>query len=392
MASTQHPDPNPQAHLQGAPYCEPAWEAADFLKQVTDIVPSIIYVFNQQTQSNEYTNRSLAETMGYNAKEIREMGADLLPRITHPDDLMRIVDHFHHVRGLEDGQVAQCEYRVRHKNGSWVWLLSNDTVFQRDVDGEILRHIGSATNITAQKNAEENARREHRKAETTNDELMSFAYSVTHDLKSPSNTLAMLLEELLTDHSAQLDEDARNLVNMAQATVGRMGALVDDVLNYTGVINQDMAPSPVLLDHIVAQVTEDLRTRVRESGARIETHNLPKVQADPVQLRILFQNLIENALKFCREGEAPKVEITACPDADSGMVDVTVRDEGVGIDPAKHAQVFQVFKRLHASDNQGGTGLGLAICRRIAANHGTEIKLASAPGEGAAFTVRLALV
>lgn len=130
------------------------WEAEEVLSKVTAVVPGIIYVFNQKTQSNEYSNRALGDILGYSGDELSAMGDAFFPSVCHPDDLPAIGAYFGSVQGLADGELTSIEYRMRHKAGHWVWLLSNDTVFERDEDGSVLRHIGVATDISAQKRNE----------------------------------------------------------------------------------------------------------------------------------------------------------------------------------------------------------------------------------------------
>lgn len=365
------------------------WDAAPFLKKVTDIVPSIIYIFNQTTQSNEYSNRSLGESLGFSAQDVQEMGAGLMPTLCHPDDLARVGAHFAALSDARDGEVLQVEYRVRHKDGNWVWLLSHDTVFDRDTSGQVVRHIGVASDITAQKTAEERARAEHLKARTVNDELRTFSYAMSHDMKAPSNTLNLLLTELLETHRDTLDPDAIELTELALGTVAHMGNLVDDVLNYTRVINQDFVLTSVPLNALLNQVTEELDGIIRHQGGVVDIADLPLVAADATQLRIYFHALIENAMKFHKPETIPRVSITCSMTKDLKSYDITVRDNGIGIDTSKHEQVFKVFKRLNTAPGHSGTGLGLAICRRIAANHGSTITLVSSPAQGAAFTIRL---
>ncbi len=129
------------------------WDAAPFLEKVVGIVPNVIYVFNQKTQSNEYANRSLGDLLGYSAAEIQKMGDALMPSLCHPEDLGRVGEHFGAIQRIADDEVLTVEYRMRHKGGHWVWLLSYDALFERDEDGSVLRHIGVATDITDQKQA-----------------------------------------------------------------------------------------------------------------------------------------------------------------------------------------------------------------------------------------------
>ena len=366
-----------------------AWDAAPFLEKLTEIAPSIIYVFNQQTMSNEYSNRSLGASMGYSAEEILEMGQDLMPLVCHPDDLPRIYAYFEDLREMDDGEVSQIEYRMRHKDGGWAWLLSYDTVFERDASGAVLRHIGVAADITLQKQAEMRARDEKRAADLANEELRSFAYSVSHDMKSPSNTLQLLLTELRQEHGRDLDKDARHLIDLCLETVVRNQSLIEEVLNYTRVVGQEVAFSQVPLGPLISDICDDLKADITVSGAEIETARLPTVRGNPMQMRILFQNLISNALKFRQSSVAPVIRIHQPSHLSDEHVAISVTDNGIGIAPRNQERIFGMFERLHLNEEFAGSGLGLAICKRIATNHGGEITVKSAPNSGTTFTVLL---
>ncbi|MEM7507710.1 MAG: ATP-binding protein [Pseudomonadota bacterium] len=366
-----------------------AWDAAPFLHKVTGIVPGIIYVFNQKTQSNEYTNRSVGGSMGYTSREIQEMGAELMPRICHPDDLPKMGAYFETLRDMADGEVSSLEYRMRHKNGGWVWLLSYDTVFERDVDGNVLRHIGVATDITAQKEAEALALQEKRAADAANEELRAFAYSMSHDMKSPANTLHLLLNEIRESHSERLDADAAQLLDLSLQTVGRMQNLVEDVLHYTRIIGETAALETVALTEVLEDVCANLAGEIGESGSRVEIGDLPAVRGNAAHLRILFQNLIANSLKYGRDGVAPVVQVAAGKTSSDRMLSIDVTDNGIGIPVRNRERIFKMFKRLHSDVDIPGTGLGLAICRRIALGHGGHISVNSTEGQGSVFTVTL---
>lgn len=168
------------------------WDAAPFLKKILGIVPGIIYVFNQKTQSNEYTNRSMGQLLGYSADEIKEMADDVIPRLCHPDDAAAIGAHFAAIQNLPDGQVLSVEYRMRHKQGHWVCLLSHDAVFQRESDGSVLRHIGSAADITVQKDAEIQAVANQSKAEAAYAEQMRVSDFMTQIMDTAHGAIIAL--------------------------------------------------------------------------------------------------------------------------------------------------------------------------------------------------------
>jgi len=129
-------------------------DSLSFLSQVVALVPGIIYVFNHESMSNEYSNRCIAELLGYSPADIKAMGEELLPTIIHEDDFDRIAGHVAELQNLADHEQAVREYRAIARDGHEVWLRSIETVFTRAADGGVLRHIGIAFNITAEKNAE----------------------------------------------------------------------------------------------------------------------------------------------------------------------------------------------------------------------------------------------
>ncbi|MEM7718963.1 MAG: ATP-binding protein [Pseudomonadota bacterium] len=353
------------------------------------LLPSIAYIFNQETQCNEYANRNIGEVMGYTEAEIQAFGANLMATLSHPDDLPDVLQHFKRISRLRDGEVASVEYRIRHKDNRWVWFLSMDTVFDRDAKGRVRRHLGAAADITRQKEAEERAVAATHAAEVANEDLRAFAYSISHDMKSPSNTLHLLLSELHKTHSEAMDSDARQLVDHAIETVDSMQRRILRVLDYTRLIDQKYAFGPVSLDTVLVSVLSDMAADIKATGAQIDVGPLPLVSGAEEELKILFQNLISNAIKFRKEGRTPHVRIRDTSDPEESELSITVSDNGIGVPEKSFALVFEMFKRLHSERTFEGSGLGLAICRRIAISHGGDIFLNSEMGEGSAFTVQL---
>ncbi|WP_172328363.1 ATP-binding protein [Mangrovicoccus sp. HB161399] len=221
-----------------------------------------------------------------------------------------------------------------------------------------------------------------------NQEQAEFAYAVSHDLKSPTNTVRMLLNALVEDYGAGMPEGARELVAMQSATVERMLRLIDDLLSYSNTVDAELVLAPVPLDRLLASVAADLFAEIEEGGAEVVLGALPEVRGDETQLRILFQNLVANAIKFRDPGRPQKVEIS-CADPAADPAVITVRDRGIGIPPGQGERIFGLFQRLHAHDDYPGSGLGLAICKRIATKHDGAIGVEPGEGEGTVFRVTL---
>lgn len=136
-------------------------ESVAFLRQIVALVPGIVYIFNHESMSNEYSNRSIAELLGYSPEEVKAMGDDLLPTIIHDDDFDRIAGHVAELQDLADHEQSVWEYRAIARDGHMVWLRSIETVFTRAADGGVLRHIGIAFDITAEKTDEARLQEAH---------------------------------------------------------------------------------------------------------------------------------------------------------------------------------------------------------------------------------------
>lgn len=217
----------------------------------------------------------------------------------------------------------------------------------------------------------------------TNREQAEFTYSISHDLKAPTNTIRMLADELM--EYGEVDADGREILTDIVTTTTRMGQLVDDVLHYSRLIEERPTFEEVDLSRSIDGVVRDLAGEISAAGAMVSYANLPTVMGHPLQLRILFQNLIANALKFRVPDRVPVVKITS--DVTEGRTRITVADNGIGI-PEKHREaVFGLFKRLHNHSEYPGTGLGLTICKRVMFNHGGSISLSNGIDGGTAFAL-----
>ena len=362
---------------------------ADNLGHIVEHAPDLIYVYDQVEHKNAYMNRCIGQKLGYSHDDIQAMGADIMPILIHPDDLPSVFSHFEAIRKLEDGETARLEYRLRHNEGHWVWLLSHDTVYARDAENKVTHHIGAASDISAQKRAESDALAAQIKETATNEELKEFAYAISHDMKAPSNTMKLILTELQEEMSCAPDSPEGHLLSLANTTIDRMQRLVEDVLHYTQVIGQDPRLEKIDLELLLHELTIILKADILDKGAQITIGSMPCVRGCETQLMILFQNLISNALKFSRPGTAPVVHITATPRKTPDTFLISVTDNGVGIPEERFDQIFKLFKKLSTGPDYDGTGLGLAACRRIALNHNALISVDSVVGEGSTFSLEL---
>lgn len=222
----------------------------------------------------------------------------------------------------------------------------------------------------------------------TNSEQAEFTYAISHDLKSPSNTIGMLIDELQHGHAAQLDDDGRDLLDQMRLTVRRMSRLVDDVLAYSRCLDSHDQAVRVDVNETIEEILADLRFDILRSDAVVAITRLNPVLGDPMQVKLLFQNMISNALKFHAPDARPQVAITQRLSGPNKVL-ISVRDNGIGIAPEHFQRIFGLFQRLHSQSTFGGSGIGLALCKRIASNLGGDIRLTSTEGVGSKFTVKL---
>jgi light-regulated signal transduction histidine kinase (bacteriophytochrome) len=172
-----------------------------------------------------------------------------------------------------------------------------------------------------------------------------------------------------------------------QNAAQRMQTLINDLLTFSRVTTKAQPFAPVDLAELVQEVVADLEARIERTGGRVEIGSLPIIDADPLQIRQLFQNLIGNGLKFHKEEEAPIVKVYT--KSLNGTCQILVQDNGIGFDEKYLDRIFAIFQRLHGRLEYEGTGIGLAVCRRIAERHGGSITAKSTPGQGATFIVAL---
>jgi signal transduction histidine kinase len=219
----------------------------------------------------------------------------------------------------------------------------------------------------------------------SNAELEQFAYSASHDLQEPLRMIASYVQLLSDRYRGRLDADADDFIDFAVDGATRMKLLINDLLVYSRA-GRGHEPQSVEAQQAVEWALSNLSLRIDETHARVIHGTLPTVKADPTQLGEVFQNLIDNAIKF-RGIEPPQIEINAS--RNNGNWLFSVKDNGIGIDPQYQSRIFQMFQRLHGRNEYAGTGIGLAVCRKIVERHGGRIWVESAKDTGADFRFTL---
>ncbi len=275
--------------------------------------------------------------------------------------------------------------RYRHLDGSTVWIRSRGMAI-RNSDGRPVRMFGVHSNITAEKNAAIEATENASALKAAQEELRSFSYSMSHDMKAPANTMGLLLSELVDTNRDKLDEDALELLSMCTVTVERMKNLVEYILDYTRIIGMEPQTSAVAISDATKHAINNLSTDIALRKAEIQIDPLPTITAAPLQMNILMQNLISNAIKYTPADRVPKVRVHSEVVEARDIVRISVTDNGMGIRADNQDRVFKLFQRLHGHNEIPGSGIGLPMCRRIAQNHSGTLELVSSLQTGSTFS------
>jgi signal transduction histidine kinase len=285
---------------------------------------------------------------------------------------------------LLDSFVAQAAVAIR-----------NASLYAAEADAR----AAAETEIAERQRAEAELKAFTAQLERSNRELQDFAYVASHDLQEPLRKIRAFGDRLRTSCGETLSARGQDYLERMQQAAARMQTLINDLLTFSRVTTKAQPFRPVDLAQMAREVVSDLEVRIEQSGGRVEVAALPIIDADPLQMRQLLQNLLGNALKFHRPEVPPMVKLASelLPMQEAGsaghaappMCQLHIEDNGIGFDEQYLDRIFTPFQRLHGRGEYEGTGIGLAVCRKIVERHGGSITARSAPGQGAVFLVML---
>ena len=392
--------------------------------------PTCLAILHRDMEESDRLREAIAEAQA-RKNSILESSLDPIITINHEGVIIefnRAAEHaFGHSRdkvlgtrpadvlfppSMSDEQRSRIERYLESGEGSMLGkraemtvTRANGEVFPAEMAMTISREHGAPVltffvrDIGLRKKAEEEQARYAAELERSNRDLEQFAYVASHDLQEPLRKIRAFGDRLEVKCSEQLDDTGHECVARMQSAAARMQELIEGLLTLSRVTTRARGFVPVDLSEIAHDVVNDLEAQIERVGGLVEVGKLPVIQAEPLQIRQLLQNLIANALKFTRGDERPVVKIEARyvqgRDRKPGksLADeqcrITVADNGIGFEEQYRERIFGIFQRLHPRDVYEGTGIGLAICRRIAEYHGGTITATSTPGRGSTFEVLL---
>lgn len=398
-------------------------ESREGFRQLTEAVPQIVWTSNMRGEIDYFNGRWFDYTA---MPPDRSRGLGWLS-VVHPDDRPGVVASWEFSRGRSNRHVV--EYRLFHApENEYRWHLSS-ALPVHGADGAVIQWVGTLTDIDAHRRESERLEHlvrertgelaqsvaalqqeieERRRAELkeqaavaelrrSNEELEKFAYVASHDLQEPLRKIQTFGDRLQNAASDTLSDQARDYLLRILASTVRMRQLISDLLTFARVTTKGQPFTRVDLSGLLGEVLSDLEVSIQQVEGKVIIGDLPTLEADPLQMRQLFQNLIGNALKFHKPGVSPVITVYAeaaelpaegnNPSLPAWCI--SIADNGIGFDEKYLDRIFQVFQRLHGRTEYEGTGVGLAICRKIVERHSGSMTAMSVPGEGATFLVVL---
>jgi PAS domain S-box-containing protein len=367
--------------------------ANHFLDSLIESLPVMVVVTDAKTSRFVRMNRMSEQMFGISPGQMVGKTADdlLQPEeaaLTHKTDREAITT---------GGLVDVTERNISTRFG--LRVLNTKKVPLYDENGAAQYVLAISTDITASKLAEQsirelNAQLEAKAAQlqSSNKELESFSYSISHDLRAPLRAIDGFAEMIQEDYRGELDDEARRYLTVIRDNSKRMGSLIDDLLEFSRLGRQAVTKVGIDVELLVREVVDEVlltesRCATGKPPPRVEIGTLPEIYGDRTLLRQVWMNLIANAVKYSSKAQQPHIEIGGSMGAEENQY--FVRDNGVGFNMEYVGKLFGVFQRLHRNDEFVGTGVGLAIVQRVVTRHGGRVWAQGKVDEGAVFSFAL---
>lgn len=376
-------------------------------KKISDATPAIIWLTNNECASFSFVSSMASRILGYTSDEIMAMGPKGILQLLHPDDWEQVNQEIADTQNAtpdsdgEENHITESCYRMRHKNGGWVWLQNYSIVFDRNAKtGQISQMLHISVDVTSRVTAEEQIRKKNLLLQQSNASLQEFAYIASHDLQEPLRKMATFGNMLQSLGASPDAEKAKLYTEKIVSSAKRMQNMINDLLTVS-LISGNTSFRPTNLQTLLEEVMLCQDLRADKNNITIEQPApLPEAHVIASQMQQLFQNLLSNALKFARKDVAPVIRIHWAMlsgdkaaayglEPDKPYLQISIADNGIGFDNAYAQRIFAMFQRLNGRSEYEGTGIGLAICRKIAEHHGGAIFASGEKNKGATFTLLL---
>ncbi|HWV28197.1 MAG TPA: response regulator [Dyadobacter sp.] len=372
-------------------------EKEEFINKVALLSPNIIYVIDIEKWTNIFHNTQIWKILGYSECEVETDTRKGLARIINEQDQHTFREHYNHMRyRVKDGEVVEKEFRLKHKDGSEIWIITREVPFKRNARGRVQEVLGTAIDITARKLAEQELIKAKKDAEEATRIKSDFLSTMSHEIRTPMNAIIGFTDLLLL--SGFTGEEQQHL-NTIKYSADNLLVILNDILDFSKIEAGKFGLENFEFDlrEKLGYLMKTFEIRAGEKSIDFTfdcSSEVPQiVMGDPYRLNQIMVNLIGNAIKFTEEGGFVKVNVRLSHDhGDNIDLQIAVSDSGIGISEDKLSAIFDSFSQAHnnnAARNFGGTGLGLSITRKITELMNGSISASSKLGEGSTFTVVL---
>lgn len=323
-------------------------------------------------------NKSYYELVGYNQQELEQL---TIKDLTHPDDVSKDIEMF---SKLNNGEVENFELdkRIFRKGGDLRWVsVAASRITNKE--GETDYFIAQLNDITEKKLTERKLLEQQQQLIEKNKELNQYAHITSHDLQEPVRTIHSFSSLLQEQYEELIDDTGKKYLRFIHEASQRLSNQIKGLLDYNRLGKLESKMENIDLNKILNYVTADLATLISENKASVNIEKLPSINVYPTEIKLLFQNLISNAIKFQSNETPPIISIEVKEETNEWQF--TVEDNGIGIEEKFHDKIFQIFQRLHNRNQYSGSGIGLAHCKKIVELHKGNIWIESEPSKGSKF-------
>jgi len=364
---------------------EELWKMNKFLDSILENIPNMIFVKDAAELRFVRFNKAGEDLLGYSRKDlIGKNDYDFFPK--EQADFFTGKDR----EVLQKFDVFDIPEEPIDTRSGKRWLHTKK-ITVKDDRGKPAYLLGISDDITQRKRSEDEIRQLNEdlkknisELESANNELESFSYSVSHDMRAPIRAINGFTALLKKNYADTLDEEGRDFLNTIIRESSRMGRLIDDLLAFSKLGKKELQKEKCNLTKLVKEVAFDsLKAEIEKYKTSVVIHDLPFADCDPSLMRQVLINLLGNAIKFSGLKEQPVVEIGAT--IEGSVTTYYIKDNGAGFDMKYYDKLFGVFQRLHAADDFPGTGIGLAIVKRVISKHGGKVWATGNVGEGSTF-------
>jgi PAS domain S-box-containing protein len=351
--------------------------AKEFTDQIIETANVMVVGLDREGRI-ELLNEAAEELTGYRRGEL--LGRDWFELVVPRSRFPEVWETF--VRFRDDEVIPRTfENPIVAKDGDERLISWQNSAIRKD--GRVIATVSFGIDVTERKIAAESLRRSLDELTRANTELERFAFVASHDLQEPLRNIVAYSQKVERDLGERLAPETQENFHIVIEAAQRMRALVGDLLVYSRTLGRLEPFRRFPMEEAASAALANLREAIDEAGASVAVANLPEIEGDRVQIVMLLQNLVANAVKYRRPDVSCRVEIGG--EVRGGRWVFHVRDNGIGIEPAYWDRIFEAFRRLHPADAYPGTGIGLAICRQIVGRHGGRIWVESEAGKGSCF-------